>query len=327
MNDVRGIVATNTGNIFILDFKTREIRVFDANGRFLRLAARDGAGPGEIRGANGLAIGADDTVWVNDPGNRRFSLYASDGSFARQIPLSIQPYAYIWDGAIDAKGRVVESGILVPGPGGPVSESRTRVVYRDGRADTLAAPECPGSIPQPNPPSLRFTRPDGAIRIRPLPFLAQKQLAVTSVGTIWCTPSSEFRLSVGNVGGPIKEVVHLEVAPVPVPSEARRRELQIIDSLRREWTLERGDPSLTPTTQPTIERITADDSGRVWVRRPTGGKPGISYDVFNASGVHVARVTGIDKPFVPSFIRGDRFYTVVLGDDDVPFVVRYRIKR
>ena len=70
--EIRGVVATRRGTIFVLDYRAQEIRVFDWSGKFLRLAARRGNGPGEIDNANGLIVGPDDVVWTNDPGNKRW---------------------------------------------------------------------------------------------------------------------------------------------------------------------------------------------------------------------------------------------------------------
>src|SRR5687768_3298995 len=71
--EIRGVVATRGGTIFVLDYRAQEIRVFDSGGKFVRLAARRGNGPGEITDANGLIVGPDDVVWTNDPRNGRWS--------------------------------------------------------------------------------------------------------------------------------------------------------------------------------------------------------------------------------------------------------------
>ena len=60
--EIRGLVSTKAGSIFVLDYKAMELRVFDARGKFVRLAARRAHGPGETEGPNGIAIGNDDVV-------------------------------------------------------------------------------------------------------------------------------------------------------------------------------------------------------------------------------------------------------------------------
>jgi hypothetical protein len=337
-NDIRGIVATKTGNVFVLDFKTREIRVFDANGKFLRLAARDGAGPGEIRNANGLAIGKDDVVWVNDPMNGRFSQYRPDGQFLRQIVVPMHGYGYIWKGVLDDRGRVVDdlalslpTGKTDAQTGFPVTESRLRLVHADGRIDTVSSPTCPSGPPLPNPAVLNFTAKDGrgGNRVMSIPFLPSQWIALTRSGTVWCTSTAEYRLSVGPVGGALKEVVHLKVPSIPVPAEERKRQLDIIDSIARNYgPLVRGDPSSIPRVKPQIQAIHADDLGRVWVRQTDTPLAAPIHDVFDATGRMVARVRAPGKVGTRQlFITGNHLYTVITDDDDVPVVVRYRIVR
>ena len=104
--DVRGIALGTGGQIFVLEFRTQEIRAFDATGKFIKNIARKCAGPGEIASANGLAHVPDGTIWVNDPGNGRFSVFRADGTFLRQQVVPINSYGYIWAAVIDSKNRV-----------------------------------------------------------------------------------------------------------------------------------------------------------------------------------------------------------------------------
>jgi hypothetical protein len=68
--DIRGIAVGEHGAILVLDFKTQEIRMFDARGKFLKRVARQGSGPGEIRNANGMQMAPDGSIWVKRPGQR-----------------------------------------------------------------------------------------------------------------------------------------------------------------------------------------------------------------------------------------------------------------
>ena len=112
-SDIRGIVATSSGTIFVLDQSTRDIRVFDSAGNFLRVAARRGAGPGEIKFGNGLAVGAHDSVWVSDPANGRFALYSPTGSYVRQIAISLTLRGDFCPGNVTASGDIVDIRVRV----------------------------------------------------------------------------------------------------------------------------------------------------------------------------------------------------------------------
>jgi hypothetical protein len=328
-SDIRSVVTTKNGDIFVLDFKQRVIRLFDSRGNFIKQVARDGAGPGEIRNANGMAVGANDIVWVNDPMNSRFNLFKSDGSFYKQVLVPINQYGYMWEGVIDSRGRAIDRiSVTIPDakPPAPQRQAKYRIIDESGKADTIDAPQCKSRVPLPDPTYLEFRGTKGSM-LMSLPFLPQGQVVHTAEGTVWCTAPAEYSLWSGRGGQPVKEVVNLKVAPLPVTDDERQKSLDRIDSLTRtigRMTL--GDPSLIPKVKPVIARVHGDPQGRLWVRLTSTSEATPSFDVFDPSGNPLARVksTGKVSPF-QTWISDSYVFTVVLNEDDVPTIVRYRI--
>jgi hypothetical protein len=78
--EIRAFGVDNDGNVYVLDAQAQDVRVFDANGQFLRRIVRRGAGPAEVAGANGLFVHSDNTVWLNDPDNARFMHIDREGN-------------------------------------------------------------------------------------------------------------------------------------------------------------------------------------------------------------------------------------------------------
>ena len=322
-SDIRSIVSTRNGNIFVLDFKAQQIRVFDKQGNFLKVAARDGAGPGEIRNANGLAVGDNDLVWVNDPSNGRFSIYKSDGSFAKQVLIKNSGFSYVWGGVIDAQGRAIDPFFTVVGN---QSENKIRIVTEAGTADTLPRHTCQGTPVATR--SLRFQRSDGrGMMGMGVPFQPFPQFKLTRSGDAWCTPSNEYRLWVGPVTGANREVISLKVEPLPVTDAERKQQVDRIDSIVKNFgPLREGDASLIPKTKPVIADLLVDDASRAWVRLTASPDSMPVYDVFDTKGSMVARVRGKGRlnPWITT-ISGTYLYTSQLDENDVPSVVRYRI--
>jgi hypothetical protein len=337
--EVRGVVATRKGTMFVLDYKAQEIRVFDATGKFLRLAARRGNGPGEITNANGMLVGPDDVVWTNDPGNERWSSYNADGQFVRQLVLPIRSFGYLWTGAIESSGRILDliyvsdQSVIDPATNRAVSRARIRRVHpATGAADTVDYPLC-SNPPPPAVGVLQFRRPDGrGGRNMNVPFLPRPQTVLTRQGFLWCTPSSEYRLSIHRVGDrsttPFRELVRLDV-PAPAVSAAERKEAtDRVDSIARNFgPLVSGSASAIPKNKPVIASLFADDQGRVWVRRTDTPAEKPEFDVFDPAGRQAARVRAPAKIGSQVFLTGNLLYTVVLDEFDVASVVRYRINR
>ena len=59
----------------MLDGQAQNIRVFDSAGAYVETLGRRGEGPGELDGAQSLALLPDGRVVVPDPGNDRIQLY------------------------------------------------------------------------------------------------------------------------------------------------------------------------------------------------------------------------------------------------------------
>src|SRR5262245_60222956 len=53
---VRSLDADASGRIFVLERGTQDIRVFARDGKVIRTLGRRGAGPGEMRNAEGMVI-------------------------------------------------------------------------------------------------------------------------------------------------------------------------------------------------------------------------------------------------------------------------------
>ncbi|MDE2715386.1 MAG: 6-bladed beta-propeller [Chloroflexota bacterium] len=73
------VQAASDGTIYVLDQQAAEVRVFDSDGRYLRTIVRQGEGPGEIGGANGIFLSRDTLLWINDTRQRTIIGVDADG--------------------------------------------------------------------------------------------------------------------------------------------------------------------------------------------------------------------------------------------------------
>jgi DNA-binding beta-propeller fold protein YncE len=74
------------GNIYVTDgIGGSRIAKFSPEGRFITNFGGDGDGPGQFDGIRGIAIDAQDNLYVADEGNRRIQVLDSNGNFRRQM--------------------------------------------------------------------------------------------------------------------------------------------------------------------------------------------------------------------------------------------------
>jgi hypothetical protein len=319
-SDVRGILVDRQGNIWVLEFSTQEIRIFDPSGHHVRSIGRKGQGPGEFIYADGLSMAPDGLVWVHDPQNARFSIFTQDGKFVRQQLALNGGYSYIWFGGIDGKGRVWDQLI-----GGGAGNRMRRSSADWTQVDTVALPLC-RSTDAPPPEAGSFKLPRGYARV---PFFPGP-VSVTDYddASIWCAPtSSEYRLFKISIEKP-DTLARISVkAQRPLVTTAER-DSEI--AKLKEFMKRAGEASLDwsriPKYKPILVNAFLDAERRLWVRRE-GMTSSAIFDLYTSQGKPVATLS---LPFpVKSFpnpvIRGNVAYFISQEPGEVPYVVRGRL--
>jgi phage-related protein len=116
---VEGMVETAGGAIWISDPLGKVVASTDARGRSLRVVAREGDGPGEVRSPTLAAPVPTGGMAIYDQEHDAVELFRDDGRFIRRVPLSakvLNPKGF----AVLANGEMLLSGGLLSGGGGAV---------------------------------------------------------------------------------------------------------------------------------------------------------------------------------------------------------------
>lgn len=328
-NDVRGLAVGTGGQILVLDFHVQEIRLFDAAGKFVKVVARRGHGPGEITNANGMVQAPDGTIWVNDPGNARFSVFRPDGSFAVQHTIPINSYGFLWGAMIDTRARLYDPIFVPDEKGGSTSRFR-RVASTGAVLDTIASPTCAAKPSGGRPPIWRGESKSGASMMMGIPFTPTMQRASDPRGFMWCTPSATYHVvRIRLERADTVAVIDRKVTGPPVTDAERQAAIRRADSAFKRYDKVDARYSDIPKVKPVVAALDVDDAGRLWVRRTTSDPESTSFDVFDETGtlLATARAPFRIPPYWHPIIRGDVLYTVALDADDVPNIVRARIRR
>jgi hypothetical protein len=85
---IDGIAVARDSSLAMLQRQAKSIRLYDADGRFVRALGRRGKGPGEFENPARLGWHGDE-LWVYDTDLRRFSTFSADGDLLGTEPVPI----------------------------------------------------------------------------------------------------------------------------------------------------------------------------------------------------------------------------------------------
>jgi hypothetical protein len=322
---IGGIAVPRNGNIFVVDLRPLQIKLFSPAGDFLRYVGREGAGSNEYTSVGAITVDADGNVQVVAPAMGRILIYSPAGDLVRQVSASLASTS-VWEGAVALDGSVLDP-IWIPtgrqtSSGSEELERRLQRLRRDGtRADTLAFPGCRAAN-APADPYLRFQNPSGSVVRTLIADLPHAQTVFAPDGTAWCAPGDPYTIYHLRVGR--SDTLH--VVRVNIPA-------QIIPEAERARAMERYaravnyDAAVVPKVRPALDVIRVDDANRLWVRRSDTPIDAPQFDVFDSKGAPVATVhTDLRWVKLP-VVAGNYAYGVVPDEGGQPYLVRALIRK
>ncbi|MCY4572207.1 MAG: hypothetical protein OXF01_05340 [Gemmatimonadetes bacterium] len=177
--NVRDVGFDGAGRLYVFDNQADRVTVVGPDGEFLWAFGRPGDGPGEFRGADGLAVMRDGRVVLADMGHRAYHIFGADGSFERMVQMAPEPGAVtITDLLPDPGGEAIFSAVgaqtlsasgVTRGATPPTSKPVERMTITGDEAikDTVAEgwlfPGGPWPRPVFGPMMLAGVLPDGSV--------------------------------------------------------------------------------------------------------------------------------------------------------------------
>lgn len=325
---VRDLAVLRDGTVWVLDFKDQVIRRFSPAGAPLKPVGRRGAGPGELRNANGLLVHGDGSVWVNDPSNARLTVFNPDGSFARQHVLPIAGYGYRWGAWYAAASKEVMDATTLR-----VDTTFRRVWRRVDVKGTANGEVVPPDCASGGAPYVGFKAetPGRGNMYSAYPFTSGGGAAPNGGDGMWCATPRSRRVALVRIGrNDTIASTTLDIPPIAVSKAERDEALVQVLARIKDYATSDFDASKVPQSKPGIVALHVDDDERLWVEHARVFKgTSTTFDVHSPRGVHLARVTVPYRtaPGMPVRARGMTAWFVVLDDDDVVSVAKFALSR
>lgn len=352
-SEIADVAVGKAGEIYVWDNKERALRLYDAQGKFVRQVGRTGSGPGEYDRVNGIAVRDDGKLAVWDAGNGRINLYSAAGDYESMWSLG----AGFFTGralASDTANNLYLRARVASDSTQPLGKTGLIRLRPDGvTRDSLLPPEI-----GPETPTLRASNAGGMSVSYGIPYLPTRQWTLSPHGYFVAGPGDPY---VVYALPPNAKPTKIERAWTPVPvdpadkAEARERTLY---GMRMSFPQYQWDGPDIPDRKPAYRSIIVDLDGRIWlgVSQPSekipaeelaqaappptasAGRTGnerpampartwrepAAYDVFAATGQYLGHVRLPPRTTLHK-MRGNSIWAVTLDSLDLPAVTRYRI--
>lgn len=312
LSAVGQLAVDRLGRVWVYDRLEHHIKVFSSDGSFVRMIGRSGAGPGEFKGVIGMAWDPNGRLWVVDAGNARYSVFDTTGVLVADYRRPVHTYDARWVGGFATDGRFFDQAYL------PATRDRlpqALLYVSEGiPLDTIMLPDYTRQAARRG--SMWF----------PLPFSRKLILAFDPRGFVWHGVTDKYEITRRSLQGVAEVVFHGPAQARALSRTERDSVRQYLDAAQREFGVSYSQ-SMLPQVYPIFDGLyLTDDGEQLWVKR-TDETDGSVFDVFDRRGALQAAVfseASLTAALAPVIV-GDRIWAVVLGELDVPYVVRFRV--
>ena len=259
-------LAEDDGEIFVLDQQVPVIRVYDTSGVHLRDLGTEGQGPGELQSPESMVIGADDRIYVRDPGNGRVMILSKQGeelgiiritsSFHTSTPMVMTHDGTLYNYQLLEQDVEIDDWQLVMLP---LFEGE------EMEGEPIAPPEFEFEEWQ------IIGRSENSTSINNVPFSPQTAWVLSPSGVVIGGVSDDYSFEIHYPDGRVT-IVEKSWDPVPVGGDEgawyKKRATANMRNSFPGWTWNGHD---VPGNKPAFSSLLADNNGRTWVMRPGPG--------------------------------------------------------
>jgi hypothetical protein len=295
------------GNLYVLETKDVEIRVFDENGKHIFSFGKQGQGPGEMMRPTsaGFQITPQHEIMLYDPPSQRYIFFSLDGKYLRRISTTtlgtvLNPVT------LNSKGKFIAH--TVPPP---MYDKELKIF--DSDFNTLKVIATLKSTPW-NQSEIHVLEPS-------IIFDVSREDNI-----IWGN-SDKYEISILNPEGESIKKIIKDYNAVDVSEDYKKRTIEFYESrFPRNYISQMK--FIFPDYFPAFGSITIDDTGRLFIEtyEEVKNRTGSHYfDVFNPEGIYIAKIP-LQTENVNTYIwKKAKLYTIEEDKEGFPVVKRYQV--
>ncbi|MCJ7581651.1 MAG: 6-bladed beta-propeller, partial [Candidatus Aminicenantes bacterium] len=301
--NIVSLVIDDAGNIYVLDKKAANIKIFNKDGNFLKIIGRRGEGPGEFIAPEKGSLSSNNELYIYDWGRSIIQVIDTDGKFIKQMHIQT-PW---FDGP-----KFLSDGKLVASLG-VVGEN---IKFNLNKFNTSMEPILTyASIPMLKPP-----------KVNTFVFIFNADLK-WDVGPgseiIWgAITTPEYELFIHDKDGKYIKKITKQYSPVKLTTKEYKK-------LMKKWF---GKVSykqfdfVIPKNYPPFQGFILDGEGRIFVHRFVEVEKSNKhyFDVFDDEGKYTTKIT-LDEKFLFGTFKNKKLYTIEEDEDGYKYVRCYKV--
>jgi len=298
---IRAVQVGAGGEIFVLDEKIDQVKIYGPDGRHLRTIGKKGQGPGELQSPSRMTMTADGNLCFLDVGNNRVSIYSPEGTCLKETPFAgWRPVRFLPD------SRGLGYGDLLDFQGG-VKDVLLKFDSRLNKVATIAT-----LIIVDNPSE----------KMIPVEMFRLIYQVDPKDRVIWASTGA-YELNIVDADGkPVKKILREYEKKAFSRAEKDRRIKESFDGQAPPPGVE---PVFSPH-MPVLYYFVIDDEGRYYVRTYEKDDQGrFFYDVFDGEGRYFTRFSLPESELLGVVKKGKAYTYVLENEAGVPQVKRYAV--
>lgn len=296
LSDIRSVQVDGEENIYILDLKDVQVKVFDKNGKGLRTFGKKGKGSGELQLPYRMYLISGKELMFYDISNRRISYYSLAGECLREISTAKQMFERT---IADSKGNIV-GYFFIPGE---------RYVHELKIFDPKLNPIMTIVTVEEQRTPYIIEMLDTSLQFRVL----------ENDNIVWSHPSS-YEISIVSHEGKTLRKIMKAYDPVKITEAEKKKMLE-------RSTTPPGYKVKIPEYYNPFYYFICDEEGRIYVRTYERDSKGcFCHDVFDAEGRNIGKFSlpADEQIFV---VKKDKMYSVISKNrQPYSFVKRYSME-
>ncbi len=304
-----GRFAVNqNGQIYIADPSDQAIKVFDADGKYVKTIGSKGGGPGEFQGIIDLRFLPDGRFAALDFRSRRLSIFDENGEFLTSF-----------NGENSSFNILLTTDSSITCDVGVYGENRQLFV----KSFNFSGKELL-SIGEFTPVGLKILQKGKVSFAIAVPYSPRSVFAGDQNRQwLYHCLNNKYLIEVYDRSGKLFRKIERTYEPVPYTEEEKSEFLADMKKNPNKVFFEMAKKLDLPKVKTVTEHMLVDDQGNLWVgtheEREENGTVVTAWDIFDSNGYYDARVW---LEFQPQIIRGGKVYTRVMDEESGALVIK-----